>query len=136
MRLGVSEVLERTSKMTRHEDRVRMLKENESPALRAMLQGAFDPRIVWLLPDSDPPYRENDLPDQHHVLLREYRKMYIFIEGGNPNLKQTRREFLFIELLETLDPQDAKLLLSVKNKHLPYPGVTRDVVLEAFPGLF
>lgn len=136
MRLGVSEVLERASKMTSHKDRVRMLKENESPALRAMLQGAFDLRIVWLLPDSDPPYKANDLPDQQHVLLREYRKMYLFVEGGNPNLKQTRREFLFIELLETLDPQDAKLLLSVKNKHLPYPGVTRDVVLEAFPGLF
>ena len=136
MRLGVSEVLERTSQMTSREDRVRMLKENESPALKAMLQGVFDPRIVWLLPDSDPPYKENDLPDQQNVLLREYRKMYLFVEGGNPNLKQTRREFLFIELLETLDPQDAKLLLSVKNKHLPYPGVTRDVVLEAFPGLF
>lgn len=136
MRLSVSEVLERASKMASREDRVRMLKGNESPALRAMLQGAFDPRIVWLLPDSDPPYRENDLPDQQNVLLREYRKMYLFVEGGNPNLKQTRREFLFIELLETLDPQDAKLLLSVKNKHLPYPGVTRDVVLEAFPGLF
>ena len=136
MRLGVSEVLERTSKMTSYEDRVRMLKENESPALRVILQGVFDPRIVWLLPDSDPPYKENDLPDQQNVLLREYRKIYLFVEGGNPNLKQTRREFLFIELLETLDPQDAKLLLSVKNKHLPYPGVTRDVVLEAFPGLF
>lgn len=136
MRLGVSEVLERTSQMTRREDRVRMLKENETPALRAMLQGAFDPRIVWLLPDTDPPYKENDLPDQQNVLLREYRKMYLFVEGGNPNLKQTRREYLFIELLETLDPQDAKLLISVKNKHIPYPGVTRDVVLEAFPGLF
>ena len=136
MRLGVSEVLERTSQMTSREDRVRMLKENESPALKAMLQGVFDPRIIWLLPDSDPPYKENDLPDQQNVLLREYRKMYLFVEGGNPDLKQTRREFLFIELLETLDPQDAKLLLSVKNKHLPYPGVTRDVVLEAFPGLF
>jgi hypothetical protein len=136
MRLGVAEVLERTSGMTSRADRIRMLQENDSPALRAILQGAFDPNIVWLLPEGEPPYKPNDLPDQHNALLREFRKFYLFVEGGNPNLKQTRREFLFIELLETLDPKDAKLLASVKDKHIPYPGVTSDVVLEAFPGLY
>jgi hypothetical protein len=38
-------------------------------------------------------------------------------------------------MLERLDPKDAKLLLAIKDKHIPYPGITEDVIKEAFPGL-
>jgi ribosomal protein L7Ae-like RNA K-turn-binding protein len=100
-----------------------------------MLRGAYDPKIVWLLPEGAPPYKANDLVDQQHRLYAEARKLYLFIEGGNPNLKQLRREALFIELLETVDPDDAKLLLAVKEKHIPYPGVTKEVVAKAFPNI-
>jgi len=75
------------------------------------------------------------LVDQHHRLFTEARKLYLFVEGGSPNLKQLRRETLFVELLETVDPEDAKLLLAIKDKTLPYPGVTLDIVNQAFPGL-
>jgi hypothetical protein len=43
-----------------------------------------------------------------------------------------RRESLFITLLESVDPKDAKLLLSVKNKKLPYKNITKDLIQEAF----
>lgn len=100
-----------------------------------VLVGVFDPSIKWLLPEGVPPYKPNDLVDQQHRFYTEARKLYLFIEGGNPNLKQLRRETLFIELLECLDPADAKLLISVKDKTLTYPGVTKDIVNLAFPGL-
>ena len=61
--------------------------------------------------------------------------MYLFVEGGNPSLKQLRRESLFVQLLETVSADDAKLLLAIKDKYLPYPGVTPDIIKEAFPGL-
>jgi hypothetical protein len=135
MKLGVAEILEKTSGMTSRSDRIRMLQENNSVALQTVLRGAFDPAIKWLLPEGDPPYKPNDLVDQEHIFYHECRKMYLFIEGGNPDLKQLRREALFVQLLETVSAKDAKVLLAIKDKHLPYPGITPDIIQEAFPGL-
>lgn len=135
MKLGVAEILEKTSGMTSRSDRIRMLQENNSVALQTVLRGAFDPTIKWLLPEGKPPYKPNDLVDQEHIFYHECRKMYLFVEGGNPDLKQLRREALFVQLLETVSANDAKLLLAIKDKHLPYPGVTPDIIKEAFPGL-
>ena len=135
MKLGVAEILEKTSGMTSRSDRIRMLQENNRVALQTVLRGAFDPSIKWLLPEGEPPYKPNDLVDQEHIFYHECRKMYLFVEGGNPDLKQLRREALFVQLLETVAAKDAKLLLAIKDKHLPYPGVTSDIIKEAFPGL-
>jgi hypothetical protein len=136
MKLSISEILQKASEMKDEAARINWLRQNNSVALETILRGAFDPSIKWLLPEGNPPYKPNDLVDQHHRLFTEIRKMYLFIEGGNPDLKQLRRESLFVEILETVDPEDAKLLLAVKEKHLPYPGVTRDVIRKAFPGIF
>jgi hypothetical protein len=135
MKLGVAEILKKASEITDENQRIDWLRQNNSVALESMLRGAYDPKIVWLLPEGAPPYKVNDLVDQQNRLYTEARKLYLFIEGGNPNLKQLRREALFIELLETLDPEDAKLLLAVKEKHIPYPGVTKEVVAKAFPNI-
>jgi hypothetical protein len=50
-------------------------------------------------------------------------------------LKQHRREQLFIELLESVDPGDAKVLIGMKDGKLPYRGMTRKLVADAFPNL-
>ncbi len=135
MKLSVSEILKKASEMKNENDRIQWLRNNNSVALESVLRGAFDPKIKWLLPEGAPPYKPNDLVDQQNKLYAEARKLYLFIEGGNPDLKQLRRETLFVELLESVDPEDAKLLLAIKDKHLPYPGVTPDVVNKAFPGI-
>jgi hypothetical protein len=135
VKLGVSEVLEAASQITDRNERIRYLQVNSSVPLHTVFQGAFDPKIKWLLPEGEPPYKPNDLVDQQHVFFSECRKMYLFIEGGNNDLKPLRREALFVQMLERLDPKDAKLLLAIKDKHIPYPGITEDVIKEAFPGL-
>jgi hypothetical protein len=135
MKLSISEILKRASEIKDEDTRINWLRQNNSILMEAVLRGAFDPKIKWLLPEGNPPYKPNDLVDQHHRFYTECRKLYLFIEGGNPDLKQLRRETLFLELLETLDPEDAKLLLAIKDKHLPYPGVTVEVVNKAFPGI-
>jgi hypothetical protein len=135
MKLSISEILEKASKIENEQERVFFLRQNDSTTLRSVFQGAYDPRIVWALPEGDPPYKPNNLVDQQHRLYTETRKFYLFIEGGNPNLKPLRREQLFVEFLETLDPQDAKLVLSMKNKKLPYLNITSQFVRQVFPGL-
>lgn len=135
MKLSVAEILKKASEIPNESARVDWLQRYDSQALRYILAGALSPNIKWLLPEGEPPYKPNDLVDQQHRLYTESRKLYLFVEGGNPNLKQLRREALFIELIESLDPEDAKLLLAVKDKRMPYPGITTEVVNLAFPGL-
>jgi hypothetical protein len=134
VRIGVAEFLEKVSKLKKKEEKVAALKSNDSFVLRTILQGAFDPRIKWLLPEGDPPYKINDLVDQENVLIRDARKLTYFIEGGHPGLKQLKREALFIEMLETVAPADAKMLCAIKDKKLPWKGITPEIINEAFPG--
>lgn len=135
MKLSVSEILKTASTITDDAQRIQYLRANYSIALETIIRGAFDPTIKWQLPEGNPPYKENTLVDQQHVLYTQCRRLYLFIEGGHPTLKQTRREQLFVEMLEALDPEDAKLLLAVKDKHLPYPGITPDLIRQGFPGV-
>jgi hypothetical protein len=135
LKLSVSEILKKASELNDEASRIDWLRNNNSVALESILRGAFDQTIKWLLPEGNPPYKPNDIVDQQHRLYTESRKLYLFIEGGNPNLKQTRREALFIELLEAVDPEDAKLLLSIKDKKLPYAGITPELVNKTFPGI-
>jgi hypothetical protein len=69
------------------------------------------------------------------MLYTEARRLYLFLKGGNPNLTSFRRETLYITLLETVHPDDAKLLLAIKEKKLPYKGLTLNFIKEALPGL-
>jgi hypothetical protein len=108
---------------------------SDNPGLRAVFTGVFDPTVKWLLPKGKVPYGRNRLVDQGGQLYNELRKLYLFIEGGNNNLQQHRREELFIQLLERIDPEDAELMECVKDKKLPVKGITADIVREAFPGL-
>jgi len=135
MKLSLSEILKKASDFDKKQDRIDYLRQNDSPALRALLKYAYDEKVKFLLPEGEPPYKPNELPDQEGTLYSELRRLYLFIEGGNPNLKPTRREYLFVQLLETIDKEDAKLLIAVKDKKIPHKGITKKFVEELYPGL-
>jgi len=46
-----------------------------------------------------------------------------------------KREVQFVNFLESLDPDDAKLVISIKDKTMPYKGITRKLFEEAWPAL-
>lgn len=135
MTLSLSEILDRCSKLSSTKEKVAFLQNNRSGPLYTVLKFAFDPRIVWALPEGAPPYTPCDLPDQENRLLQEARRLYLFTSSGNPDMHPLRRETLFVQLLESIDPADAKLVLSIKDKKIPYKGITAKLVEEAFPGL-
>jgi hypothetical protein len=64
----------------------------------------------------------------------EARRLYLFLEGGNPDIKKVKREQMFIGLLESIHPQDAELLCMIKDKKLP-ENITKEIINSAFPGL-
>lgn len=134
MRYGISEIINKAAAAKSKDEKVKILRENNSIPLLTVLQTALDPRYVWSLPEGPVPYTPSAHPDGYGTLYQEAKRFYLFIEGMHPTLKQTRREQLFIGLLESLEPKDAELLVMIKDKKLP-KGLDAKIINEAFPGL-
>lgn len=133
------EIFEEVHKAKTKKEKIETLRKYSSGALKMVLGATFDPRVKWLLPEGEPPYKP--LPenaDQEAGFAGELRKLYLFTAGDTDtqrNLTQTRREQLFINMLESIDPRDAKVLVAMKDRKLPFKTVTKKLVAEAFPHL-
>ena len=135
MKLLISEVLQKVHSAKTKAQKVKILQDNNTNALRSVLIANFDESIQSLLPDGEVPYQKNDAPvgTEHTVLEQEYRKLYLFFKGGS-TIKQSQRENLFIQMLEGLSVEEAELLILVKDKALNKKyRVTRACVETAFP---
>lgn len=135
MKQYVFEVIEEVNKKRKKEDKIKILKENESWALKDIIRGSMDSTIIWNLPEGAPPYTA--APEHSHPanLLRENVKFKYFVKGGpGDDMPAFKRENLFIGILEGVHPEDAQLVIGMINKEPP-KGLTRPMVKEAFPGL-
>ena len=132
---SVSQFLTQINELKKKEDRIEALKYNSHASVKTILKYMFDPRIKFLLPEGDPPFRASQF-DEPKALMQEINRFYLFVEGGNPNLKPLRREQIFIQVLEAVSAEDAKLLLAMKDKKSPYKGITKEIVQAAYPELF
>jgi len=138
MNLLINEVLQKVSNAKTKAEKKKLLLQYNTNALRALLIANFDDSIVSELPPGDVPYTPNDAPEgtEHTVLEKEYRKLYLFFRGGSTTLKQSRREELFIQMLEGLTEGEAEVLILVKDKKLGKRWkITKAVVSEAFPSI-
>ena len=131
------EVLQKVSNAKTKAQKVKLLEEYNTPALRAILIANFDESVISMLPEGEVPYEKNDAPEEteHTKLDHEYRKLYLFFKGG-ANISQTRRETLFIQLLEGLHKGEAEVLCLVKDKKIGKRWkITRQCVEQAFPSI-
>ena len=138
MNLLINEVLQKVSNAKTKAEKKKLLLQYNTNALRALLIANFDDSIVSMLPPGEVPYTPNDAPEgtEHTVLEKEYRKLYLFFRGGSTTLKQSRREELFIQMLEGLTEGEAEVLILVKDKKLGKRWkITKAVVSEAFPSI-
>jgi hypothetical protein len=136
MNLLINEVLQKVSNAKTKAEKKKLLLQYNTNALRAILIANFDDSIVSELPPGDVPYVPNDAPEgtEHTVLEKEYRKLYLFFKGGSSTLKQSKREELFIQMLEGLTAGEAEVLTLVKDKKLGKRWkITKACVEEAFP---
>ena len=137
MKLLISEVLQKVHSAKTKAQKVKILQDNNTNALRSVLIANFDESVQSLLPEGEVPYQKNDAPvgTEHTVLEQEYRKLYLFFKGGS-TIKQSQRENLFIQMLEGLSVEEAELLILVKDKALNKKyRVTRACVENAFPSI-
>lgn len=120
-------------------ERIAYLRQHGSDQMIHILNLIFDPNVKFVLPEGPMPEGSwKSLPeatDMQGMLYAEARRLYIFTEGGNPNLRPKRREQLWVNLLESVTPVDADLLISMKDKKFPsWNKITKKQFEEAFPG--
>ena len=101
--------------------------------LKVIFAHSFLPNFKFQLPEGEPPYKPDAAPIgmSETNLFVECKKFHkLFVEGG---LKPLKRESIFIGLLEHIHPDEAKILIAVKDQKLQklYPKITWKLVSDA-----
>ena len=137
-RLTIPEVLELLEDKGSHE-RTIILQENVTRSLRHILYSAFHPDVEFALPEERP----NDLKIEEtpvgistNSLFQQSRKLKIFMKNtGYDHLSDSKREVLFMQILESIHSTEAELLLQICVDRDIKSSLTYQEVLEAFAGL-
>lgn len=135
---SVAEIFSEASKLKVKKDKIEFLSRfRHRKDLEHIVKGAYHPAIEWLVPDG--PLPEGvvlsdvpgvDLADDR--LVRAYRQFKYLVKGG-PNMSNSKRENMYLNMIRSLHESEAQLLMSIVGKKLPYKGMTRTLMLEVFP---
>lgn len=111
---------------------------DKNGALRPVLKWQFDNVIVSKLPDGKTPFTRNSAPgpDLTESSLRHEFKMFKYFVESASDVQQTKREHMWIEMLEKIPTEEASLMDQVKDKKLvAFKNLTKNLVQKAFPDL-
>lgn len=136
-KMQVFEILDKATKAKNRDERIKVLQENNIMPVLDILRGTFDETIQWNLPAGTPPYTPNDESSPPSTLLKQHLNFKFFVKGlrDSSALGKVKREKKFIDMLESVHPRDAELIISMVNKKSPHRYITKKLVQEAFPNL-
>ena len=133
---SVAEILSEASKLKSKKDKVDFLSQYKfRKDMELIVKGAYHPAIVWLVPDGPLPegVQFSDVPGPDladNRLIMAWRQFQYLVKGG-PDMKQAKREDIYLNILRSVHVSEAKLLMSVVSKKIP--GFSRALMLETFP---
>jgi hypothetical protein len=131
----VFEVIEEAGSKRSVKDKVKVLKDNESMALKNILAGTFNDRYEWLVPEGKVPFTPCEEHNTPSNLLKKFDLLKFIVKGGpGEKVGSIKRETIFIGLLESIHPKDAELVINMINDERP-KGLSEKVIKEAFPDL-
>lgn len=121
-------------------ERMEVIGKNLSQTLVNVLKLTYHPNFKW---------KVKELPDNYKVptdmlpgitydsLNAQLRRLYIFLEGNQTaeQLGEKRRKELLIQILESIEPREAEIILGIFQKDLGVKGLDYKFVKEAFPDL-
>jgi hypothetical protein len=99
----------------------------------------FHPDIQWLVSEFPEDYKTPDtLPGVSPCnLSTEIRRLYLF-RRGNPtaeSLKPRKQNELLIQILESLEPREAEVIVGIFKKNQNVEGLTYEFVKGCFPDM-
>jgi hypothetical protein len=120
------------------EEKIEVLRTYNELYVRDVLKGAYDDTIQFIIPMGKPPFKEAPEQNPPTHLKRHSKKFKYFVKGGpGENLHKMKVESIFISILESIHPDDANIVVWMKDKDLAgkYKGLTKKLASDAFPGL-
>jgi hypothetical protein len=136
MNLLISEILNNFEAAKTKQEKLAILKQNDTPVLRTIMRLNFDPKLKMDLPEGEPPYKKDlDKPIGYHEtnLIQEYRRFYIWLTPQT-NLPKFKKETLFVSMLEGLHWSEAEVLVLAKDGKLStkFKSLKEDMVREVY----
>jgi len=136
---NIYEVFEDFRKVGNKQDRIAVLRKNDTYALRNILLGAFHKGLKFTVAEI-PKWRRVDMPAgmAYSNMTAALDRAYLFTQG-NPRvpagLTEKRKTEILIQILESLEEKEADVFAGMLMKDLKVPYLTEALVNEAFPGL-
>jgi len=134
----IDDILVKVGSAKTKAEKIKVLREYNTLALRNVLKGNFDDSIQFLIPEGAPPFKEANQNTPPSSLRKQSAKFRYFVVGGpGETMPKMKIEGMFIKLLEAIPPSEANVVLLMKDKKLTtkFKGISKQVVEEAFPGL-
>jgi hypothetical protein len=136
---NIYEIFDEFDNCKTESQRMKVIGDNLSSTLRDVLLLTFHPNLEWYYSEVPESYRVKDIPPgmSYGQLSTELRKLYLF-QKNHPEavkLSEQKREQLFVEFLEALEPREAEVVIGIFNKDQYVKGLTYEFVKKAFPQL-
>mgnify|MGYP003336155216 FL=1 len=133
-----SEIMDEFREAKNRSERIAVLRKYDHERFREFLRLAFNPNVTFDTPI--PNYRPAVEPAglNYTYIHNEVPKLYRFIKDHplrSPDLSEKKLSSLLVVLLESLHKDEASLLINLFKKDLGVKYLTKQVVMEAFPGI-
>jgi hypothetical protein len=117
-----------------------MRKYGNNPPINFLLSMNFNKKVVFDLPEGMPPYkRSEDIhPDLFSPLGSQIKRMQNCMKiPATAQISKMKKEFIFQQLLEVINPEEADVLVACKDRKLTelYPNITEELVSVVHPHL-
>ena len=132
------EIFEAVSKAKTRAAKKDILLENKDEwAMKDLLKGTFDDSLEFLLPKGEVPYTACEEHNAPSNWKKQHKQLKFFVPGGpGTQMPAFKREKIFFGILESIHPEDAKLVVKMVNKDKTLAtGLTPKLVKEVFPNL-
>jgi hypothetical protein len=136
---NIYEILDELDEAKTKQERLEVLRKNYNKALEEVLVITFHPNAQWLIKEMPASYKVPDtLPGVAYSSIgSELRRFYLF-KKGDPRaeaLDPKRREEILIQILESLEPREAEVIIGIFQKNLGVKGLTYKFIKEAIPNI-
>ena len=137
---NIYEVFDEFEEAKNKKERMDVIGRNLSPTLVKIFELAYHPQYQWKVKELPENYKiPNDiLPGiTFDNLNSQLRRLYLFRVGDRTaeSLNEKRRTEILIQMLESIEPREAEVILGIFQKDLGVKGLDYKFVKEAFPNL-
>jgi len=137
---NIYEVFDEFEAADSKKEKMAVIEKNLSQTLVQVLELTYHPGFEWLITEMPDNYKipTDMLPGLSSTQLSvELRKLYLF-RKGNPSAEQLtpeKRNQLLLQLLESMEPREAEVVIGIFQKDQGVKGLNYKFVKEAFPKL-